>query len=237
VLVEKPVAPTVASTRALANHPRAGAVAVAAPLRAHAGFRRFIELLPQVGSPVSAHVSCHSWLPDWRPDRDYRESYSARADEGGVLRDLVHEIDYSSALFGEAHLLGAALEHDGPLEMEAEQAASLLWSTTTAQVTMRLDYISRPGERRCTVHGPKGMLQWNVLTQTVTLVSVDGEITQTFEQDRDRDRVMGTQVMALLKLGPDAPAALRIPAGAPATLAEGLDVLSLCDRARALNQT
>ncbi len=39
--------------------------------------------------------AAQSWLPDWRPDRDYRESYSARLDEGGVLRDLVHEIDYA----------------------------------------------------------------------------------------------------------------------------------------------
>ena len=54
--------------------------------------------------PLSAHVSCQSWLPDWRPGRDYRESYSARADEGGALRDLVPELDYATALLGRPEL-------------------------------------------------------------------------------------------------------------------------------------
>ena len=48
----------------------------------------------------AVRVECQSWLPYWRPERDYRESYSARADEGGVLRDLVHELDYAIWAFG-----------------------------------------------------------------------------------------------------------------------------------------
>jgi len=41
------------------------------------------------------------YLPTWRPQDDYRKSYSALKNEGGgVLRDLSHEIDMGIYLFG-----------------------------------------------------------------------------------------------------------------------------------------
>ncbi|MGW5239970.1 Gfo/Idh/MocA family protein [Monashia sp. NPDC004114] len=237
VLVEKPVSPTVMAADPLAGHPRADAVWVAAPLRAHQGFRHVAAHASEVGSPVSAHVWSQSWLPDWRPGRDYRESYSARADEGGVLRDLVHEIDYATVLLGEPALLGARLDHDGPLDMAAEQAASLLWTTPSgATVTMRLDYISRPTTRGLLLRGPEGSLEWDVVTARVRHRAADGEVTErVFPADLDRDTVMATQARAALDLLPVAAGAARLEAGAPATLAEGLAALRLCDAARRLS--
>lgn len=236
VLLEKPVAPTIADAAPLARHPRSADVWVAAPLRAHRAFRRLAELLAQVGSPVSAHVWCQSWLPDWRPGRDYRESYSARPDEGGVLRDLVHELDYAAVLLGAPQLLGARLERTGPLEMEAEQAATLLWSTRTATVTARLDYVTRPASRGIVVRGPEGALEWTVATGTVRFTDAAGRATEeTFEADLDRDVVMATQARAALDLHPaHDPDRARV-AGAPAPLDEALATLALCDAARGLS--
>lgn len=236
VLVEKPVAPTRLLADALATHPRASDVWVAAPLRAHEAFRHLASVVRDIGAPVSAHVRCQSWLPDWRPDRDYRESYSARLDEGGVLRDLVHELDYAEVLLGRPTLLGAHLEHAGPLDIEAEQAATLLWCTDTATVTCRLDYVTRPAARGITVRGPDGVLDWDVTTATVTHLDTTGRpTTTTFPADLDRDAVMATQARAALELTPDAKPAQRHTAGAPATLAEGLATLELCDRAKELS--
>jgi predicted dehydrogenase len=236
VLLEKPVAPTGDEARPIASHRRAADVWVAAPLRAHLGFRHLLTQVDLVGRPVSAHVRCQSWLPDWRPDRDYRESYSARRDEGGVLRDLVHELDYAEVLLGPPSLLAACLEQHGPLDIEAEQAATLLWQTPAATVTCRLDYITRPPSRGITIRGPEGGLDWDLTTATVThLDAAGGTRTTSFLADLDRDTVMTTQARAALELTPDAAPAQRHTAGAPATLAEGLATLGLCDRARELS--
>jgi predicted dehydrogenase len=235
VLVEKPVAPTVADAAALSEHPRHLLVWVAAPLRAHEAFRHLRRLVGHVSTAGSAHVRSQSWLPDWRPERDYRESYSARPDEGGVLRDLVHEIDYAAVLFGAPTLLGAKVETTGPLDVESDQAATLLWSTDRAfTVTARLDYVTRPTTRGVVVHSPDGILEWDVVRATVRHTTPDGEVTeQLFAHDLDRDIVMGAQARAALDLRPTASETERVARGAPAPLSDGIAAVRLCDEARA----
>lgn len=73
---------------------------VACPLR----YSKVIQYLKKEINPETVKcVRCisSSYLPEWRPGIDYRESYSARKDMGGgVAADLIHEWDYISFLFG-----------------------------------------------------------------------------------------------------------------------------------------
>jgi predicted dehydrogenase len=233
VLVEKPVAPREADGRRLAEHPRADRVWVAAPLRAHQAFRRLHALVNGDVLPTSAHVWSQSWLPDWRPERDFRQSYSARADQGGVLRDLIHEIDYVNVLLGPATLTGAQLDHDGPLPIDAEQAATLLWRTAGTTVTCRLDYTTRPATRGLVLRGAAGALVWDLMAGTVTWTGADGRSDAwQFPADLDRDQVMATQAAAALRLDPTDDLQVRLEAGAPASLGEALAAVRLCDQAR-----
>lgn len=234
VLVEKPLAPTAADAMNLRDHPLAERVYVAAPLRAHECFAVVRRILVDLGSPLASYVYCQSWLPDWRPDRDFRQSYSARADEGGVLRDLIHEVDYAAILFGPPDAVSAALTWDGPLDIQSEQAASVLWSTATASVTVRLDYVTRPGRRGLVVTGPDGSIEWDVAASSVRFTRADGhQLEELCQADLDRDLVMARQARAALELAPDAGLEILLAAGAPATLEQAMQAVQICDDARA----
>lgn len=224
VLVEKPLAVTAAQAEPLRAWVGTDRVFVAAPLRGMTGFRELRARAPRVGESPSLLVTCQSWLPDWRPQNDYRQSYSARADEGGVLRDLVHEVDCALVIGGPATLQGAHLQHGGPLDIEAEQAATLMWAAPRAQVLMRLDYLTRPGDRRYVLSGPEGRVEWDVRAATVTTWDAAGGC-QTIKTNEDRDTGMRRQLMWLLT-GEEVWAR-------PASLAEGIAVMELCDEARA----
>src|SRR6185503_7423204 len=92
VLVEKPLAADAPSARAIAARAAETGhrVHVACCLRFNPGLAWLRERLPNIGDVRLVDVECLSWLPDWRPGRDPRQGYAARAAEGGVLRDQTH---------------------------------------------------------------------------------------------------------------------------------------------------
>jgi predicted dehydrogenase len=105
-----------------------------------------------------AAIRCGSYLPDWRPGQDYRTTESARIEAGGgALRDLSHEIDYAAWLFGPFRRLTALGGRFGDLEIETDDTFTLLGETERAPlVSIALNYLDRPTERRIVVNAASG---------------------------------------------------------------------------------
>ena len=228
VLVEKPLAVDAAAAReAVAGSTRAGrGVWVGCCLRFRASLQRFAQRLPEIGRVHAVRIECQSYLPDWRPGREYRDAYSASADEGGVLRDLIHEIDYAGWLYGWPSALQARLSNSGRLGIAAEDAADLLWHTDTgATVSVRLDYLSRPPRRRMRASGESGTLCWDGITNTVRLAPAAGPVSVE-RHDEGRDDMYTRQDAAFVEATPGQFDA-RL-----ATAADGVRALAVCDAAR-----
>ena len=67
---------------------------VACPLRYNAVIQ-YIKNNINPDDVISVRSISSSYLPDWRPGQDYRDTYSAHKDMGGgVSIDLIHEWDY-----------------------------------------------------------------------------------------------------------------------------------------------
>ena len=125
----------------------------------------------RIGRVVRASLEVGQWLPDWRPAQDYRQSYSAsRTRGGGVVLDLIHELDLACWLLDEVTLLGAWGQQASSLQIDAEDVALLaLRAAAGTLVSVQLDYVARRPLRRLQLVGDKGTIHWDLPGRACTL--------------------------------------------------------------------
>ncbi|MCP9451754.1 MAG: Gfo/Idh/MocA family oxidoreductase [Nitrospira sp.] len=127
-----------------------------------------------IGNVVRASLQAGQWLPDWRPGRDYRATYSAQSSEGGgVVLDLMHEIDAARWLFGDFDRVFGIAGKLSSLDISAEDTACLVLGKRTGGpvVTIGLDYVSRCRLRRYEIIGEKGTLIWDFSLARLELIT------------------------------------------------------------------
>jgi predicted dehydrogenase len=145
---------------------------------------RFLSSLAQLreivtsgslGRIVRASFEAGQWLPDWRPLQDYRRSYSAsRALGGGVIADLVHEIDAARWLLGDFDAVQSAAAHLSELEIGTEDTAvALLTRAGGPLVSISLDYVSRKPRREYRIVGDRGTAAWDLLRRELRVESAE----------------------------------------------------------------
>lgn len=228
VLIEKPLGKDADQARRVLETARARArrVYVACVLRFSDSLGTFRDLLKKIGRLHAVRIECQSYLPGWRPSRSHTSSYSAREADGGVLRDLIHEIDYAGWLYGWPAAVSAVVRNSGILGIAAEESADLLWDLPDGGVlSMRLDYLSQPARRRMTAFGDAGSLEWDAVSNSVRLHGADGGSAEHVGA-LNRDEMLRGQLSAFLR---------AVGGGEAAPLAtgeEGVKALAICDAAR-----
>jgi predicted dehydrogenase len=225
LLIEKPITSSIRAMNAFDISCPTADVAVASPLRFTEGFGVVQAHIESLGTITGVNVECRSWLPAWRPGTDFRTSYSADATHGGVLLDLVHEIDYCLQLFGSPAGLSATLSHDSVLGIASESSVHLLWRYGAYDLRMVLDYVSRPPSRSLTIYGTRGSLRWDLLQAYMTLWGHDDGIAEAvnFPDDLDRDLILAHQIVATTERGNDP----RV-----SSVAQAWQAVAVCDLAK-----
>lgn len=142
-------------------------------LRHSPSYQRFREVLVQRGvrDVRKVTVRAHSFLPWWRPHRDYRQSVSAQSDlGGGALLELSHEIDYVLALFGDLDITYAHLKTSPLLEVDVETECRIEGVLSTgARLEMSLDLAEQNEERWCNVEWENGLsIRWDIRSQRIS---------------------------------------------------------------------
>lgn len=101
-----------------------------------------------------------SYLPDWRPDIDYRKSVSAsRALGGGALLELSHEIDYVYWLLGMPKAVLGKLDNSGELEIDCEDSVDIQLAYTDFIAAIHMDFLQKPPVRRCSISFDKAEIE------------------------------------------------------------------------------
>ena len=103
---------------------------------------------PQKKRLNEVNVYCGSYLPDWRPDSDFRRSYSAIEDlGGGVHLDLIHELDYIYWLFGIPKEVKRNFRSQSSLKISSYDYANYILDYEGFCVNVVLNYFRRDPKR------------------------------------------------------------------------------------------
>jgi predicted dehydrogenase len=178
VLVEKPL---FAVPSPLPAHGFRGA-GVGYNLRFHPAVRALrAALAGRTTQMADLHVG--QWLGDWRPGRVVAATYSAtHAGGGGALRDLSHELDLATWLFGpwrEVAALGGRL---GEVTVDADDGWGILLACQRCPVvSVHLDALDRAGCRTITVQAGGETLAADLVKGTLAI----GPSVETFPVERD----------------------------------------------------
>lgn len=121
---------------------------VAGPLRYNAVIQ-YIKNNINVDEVISIRSISSSYLPDWRPGTDYRDTYSAHKElGGGVSIDLIHEWDYVTYLFGGPSRINALIGQKSNLEIDSDDYAIYIAEYDDKIAEIHLDYFGRKTLRK-----------------------------------------------------------------------------------------
>lgn len=166
LFVEKPLALNQRQAEALAPllRKRHGFLMVGCNLRFHPGIKTLAKALAEkkIGRPLYCRAQFAHYLPNWRPDQDYRRTYSAqKSGGGGILLDAIHEPDYLCWLFGDVSKVWGNVCRIGDLETDVEDTANYtLWHEAPFFSEVHVDFLRRDKARECEVVGTHGTLVW-----------------------------------------------------------------------------
>ena len=124
-----------------------------------------------------------SYLPDWRPNSDYRKSYSAKKNEGGgVLRDLSHELDYLVYLLGAWESVTSLGGNFSQLGIDSDDIFSIMMKMNRCPiVSVHLNYLDRTPSRYVIVNTEQNTIKANFIEKTI---KVDNQ-KEKFSYNRD----------------------------------------------------
>lgn len=117
------------------------------------------------------HIFVGQNLEAWR-NRNYKKTYSAKKSQGGgVLLDLIHDINYPAWILEDPlYPVTAFVKKISKLSIDCEDYAESVLSTKSGIiVSIHQDYIWQPGERSIRIVGDKGSLYWSSLDNMIRI--------------------------------------------------------------------
>ncbi len=132
-----------------------------------------------IGGLYFAEIEVGQYLPSWRPLSDYRESYSARKEQGGgAALDLSHEIDYMRYLFDDPFSWKIMKSKVSDLEIDSEDLFKGIYRFSSGFLcSVHTDYIRQNKKRKMNIVGSKGSIKCDFIKKYIKIQKNSGEIS------------------------------------------------------------
>lgn len=236
VLIEKPLAhnaESCLSLQAFSAKCKPNTIAVGYCLRFLPSAQVVKNYLDQglLGTVYNVHANVGQYLPNWRTDKNYRDSVSASKElGGGALLELSHELDYLQWLLGDLSLQHSWLRTTDELGLEVEDLTNLvLLSEKKVYISLHLDFIQKSTQRSCEFIGQHGRLVWDLVANTVTLFHATGNDTLYAEPNYNKNGMYLSMLSAFESM-------LQGKGNSLATIKSATKVVQLIDEAKQLNK-
>ena len=156
---------------------------VACPLR-YSFAIRYVKEHVDISKVYSVRSICSSYLPDWRKDIDYRETYSAKRNEGGgVSIDLIHEWDYIRYIFGDPEYTYNLSGKYSNLEIDSDDISVYIAEFKNMLLELHLDYFGRYYRRELELFMENEVILVDILNSKI--VKTSNNETVSLEEDRN----------------------------------------------------
>lgn len=133
---------------------------------------------------LSARAVCSSYLPEWRPNTDYRKCYSAIYQKGGgVSLDLIHELDYLSYLLGDIEEIYNIRRKVSSLEIDSDDISVYIARIDNTIIQVYLDYFGRADIRKLTLFTVDDTIIIDLLDNSIKFLKAKKQIE--FQEKRD----------------------------------------------------
>lgn len=156
---------------------------VACPLR-YTNVLQYVKNNIDFEKVYSVRCISSSYLPDWRPEVDYRKTYSAIKElGGGVEIDLIHEWDYVTWLLGYPKYVNNIFAKKSNLQINSNDVAVYIADYDKQIVEIHLDYFGKYVIRTIELFCDKDIVRVDLIKQKISWLN--GEQTIDLQQDRN----------------------------------------------------
>ena len=190
-----------------------------------------------LGDVLSVRAETGQHLGSWRIGQDYRSTVSAQnALGGGVLRELSHELDYLTWIFGKVAWVSAWHGRQSSMEIDVEDTAHITLGfegfdrVRPVIGQLNLDFVRHDHTRRVSALCESGTLRWDgVLGRVEQWCAGDSDWEVLHEDAPEAPSTYTLQWESFLR-------ALETGAGVGASVLEAVEVLSVIDTIRSSSE-
>jgi predicted dehydrogenase len=176
IFVEKPIAHSLNGVSRIAKlvSQKRPVFMVGYCLQFHRTLLKMRELVRDkiLGDVIYIRASVGQDLRTWRK-RDYKVNYSYDSSRGGgVILDLIHDINYPAWLLGEEiFLVNGLAQKTNLFDIKSEDMAEGIFKSEKGRlVSVHQDYLQNMGRRYCEIAGTKGTAVWDSLDDEIRLM-------------------------------------------------------------------
>ncbi len=232
ILLEKPVAPTLAEAKqlkeALNDSPKSQ-ILLGYSYRWWPPLREFYNRIKkgEIKKPLHVEFVMSAYLGDWHPWERYQDFFMASKElGGGALLDESHFIDLMLWFFGKPERIFAKIERLSSLEIDTDDNVDIVAMYSDGlRVIIHLDLFGRPHQKYISITGEKATLRWSFEPNCIQFGNNIEQNWDTHSYNFERNDMFLNEVKELLQLIDGNP-------GITCCLQDGLDVMEIIEVCR-----